>query len=165
MHHRIAVLALAAATLSTAWAGAHFLRATGIINSDGAYVASFKEAGLGTGDITYLLSAGTAQSTFQCYTKSNNTPQGAPNSTVPSQLTTTGTFPIDKGGQITASLTLGPPAPTSDCQGGGLKLCLVSVSYQNVLLTDTTNQVSTGLPSRTESFLGPNDRPTNCEPF
>ncbi len=164
----VAVATAAALSLATsAWAqNPHFVRATGTVNADGEYVASFKEAGLGANQtINYVLSAGSGtQFTYQCYTRSNNTPQGAPNNVFPSNLQTGGTFSSGKNGQITASLTL-VPSPTQDCQGQGLRLCLVAVNYQNVTLQDITNQVSTSLPSRSETFIGPNDRPTNCEPF
>ena len=145
------------------WAdNAHFIKADGTIDNDGGYVASFKEAGLGTNQsIDYVLSAGAGtQFTYQCYTRNNNTPQGAPNSVFPSNLSTGGTFNSGKNGSITASLTL-VPSPTDGCQGGGLKLCLDSVSYQNVVLTDTTNSVSIGLPSLSRNFVV-NGVPTNC---
>ncbi len=164
------VAASMAATLamaSSAWAAnPHFIRATGTLNADGEYVASFKEAGLGANqDIAYLLSAGSGtRFTYQCYTRSNNAPQGDPNNVFPSNLQTGGIFNSGKNGQITASLTLSP-APAQDCQGQGLKLCLVAASYQNVTLQDVTNQVSIDLPPRSDTFIGPNGRPTNCEPF
>lgn len=164
----VASAAMATLALATsAWAdNPHFVRATGTLNADGEYVASFKEAGLGANQaINYVLSAGSGtQFTYQCYTRSNNAPQGAPNNVFPSNLQTGGTFNSGKNGQITASLTL-VPSPEEDCQGGGLKLCLVAVSYQNVTLQDTTNQVSVSLPSRSDTYLDPNGRPTRCEPF
>lgn len=40
----------------------------------GNYVVSFKEAGLGGTPVTYKLDAASATFTFQCYTKSGNTP-------------------------------------------------------------------------------------------
>ncbi len=168
-HRQLVAVAFGAAMAcaSGAWAqNAHFIRATGTLNGDGEYVASFKEAGLGTNQtINYLLSAGSGtQFTYQCYTRSNNAPQGAPNYVFPSNLQTGGTFNSGKNGQITASLTL-VPSPTQDCQGGGLKLCLVAVSYQNVTLQDVTNQVTVNLPARSDSYLDPNGKPTNCEPF
>jgi hypothetical protein len=162
----ISTLSLAlAATLSglSAWADSpHFIKATGSLDNDGDYVASFKEAGLGTNQtIDYVLSAGAGtQFTYQCYTRSNNSPQGDPNNVFPSDLKTGGTFNSGKNGQITASLTL-VPQPTDGCQGGGLKLCLDFVSYQNVVLTDTTNGVSIGLPSLSRNFVV-NGVPTNC---
>jgi hypothetical protein len=148
---------------STAFAqNAHFIRATGVVDNDGAYVATFKEAGLGSNqNIAYVLSAGAGtQFTYQCYTRSNNSPHGAPNNVFPSNLSTGGTFNSGKNGQITAALIL-VPAPEEDCQGGGLKLCLDFVSYQNVTLLDDTNDVTIGLPSLTRTFVV-NGRPTNC---
>jgi hypothetical protein len=170
MYRRSANALLAFATVALATVAlaqnAHFIQATGVINADGEYVASWKEAGLGSNqNISYTLSAGSGtQFSYQCYTRNDNTPQGAPNNVFPSNLQTSGTFSSGKNGQITGSLIL-VPQPTADCQGQGLKLCLVSVSYQNVVLTDTTTPTSVNLPSRSETFLGPNDRPTNCEPF
>lgn len=165
MRHQLAIVAAAAALVSTAWASSpHFMSATGTLDSLGEYVASWKEAGLGNGPITYTLTAGSGtQFTYQCYTKSNNSPQGAPNNVFPSNLTATGTFPPSKNGQITASLTL-DPQPTSDCQGGGLKLCLVYVTYQNVQLTDISTPVGpVNLPDRSEGFINSaNGHPTNC---
>lgn len=140
---------------------AHFIRANGAINDDGAYVATFKEAGLGANqNIDYLLTAGPVEFTYQCYTKSNNRPQGSPNSVFLSTLTTGGSFNSGKNGSITASLIL-TPEPTDGCQGAGLKLCLDYVSYQNVLLQDVTNAISIGLPSLNRNFVV-NGRPTNC---
>lgn len=170
MNMRRIMAAATAATLAfgnSAWAASpHFVRATGTLNGDGEYVASFKEAGLGANQtISYLLRAGAGtQFTYQCYTRSNNAPQGAPNNVFPSDLQTGGVFNSGKNGQITASLTL-TPSPTEDCQGQGLKLCLVAASYQNVTLQDVTNQVSVNLPARSDTYIDPNGRPTNCEPF
>lgn len=157
------LIALAGTLSATSvWADSpHFIRANGTINNDGEYVATFKEAGLGANQsIDYLLSAGTAQFTYQCYTKSNNQPQGAPNSVFPSNLQTGGTFNSGKNGSITASLIL-TPEPDGGCQGQGLKLCLDYVSYQNVLLQDVTNGISIGLPSLNRNFVV-NGLPTNC---
>lgn len=127
-------------------ASAHFLKASGSIDSQtGDYTASFKEAGLGNTPINYNLSATTVYS-FQCFTKSNNKPQGSPNAGGPSNESTSTTI-TPRNGQITGSLTLDVTFPPTNvaCQGGGLKLCLVSAQYTNVSLTDTTNNVSAPL--------------------
>ena len=163
---RIAALTACVLASSAMADSPHFVRATGALNGDGEYVASFKEAGLGANQtINYILRAGSGtQFTYQCYTRSNNAPSGAPNNVFPSNLQTGGTFNSGKNGQITASLTL-VPSPTDDCQGQGLKLCLVAVAYQNVTLQDITNQVQVSLPARSDTYVGPNGNPTNCEPF
>ncbi|TFZ03447.1 hypothetical protein [Ramlibacter rhizophilus] len=167
MNSRILLVSLTAAAATVALAGnPHFIRADGSINADGGYVANFKEAGLGANqNISYVLSAGPGtRFTYQCYTRSHNTPQGEPNHVFPSTLQTGGTFNSGKNGQITASLTL-VPSPDDDCQGGGLKLCLVSVSYVGVVLRDTSTPTETQLPSLSRDFLDSQNRPTNCEPF
>src|SRR2546428_10437606 len=62
-------------------AGPHFITGpTASLGTDGDYCVAFKEAGLGGGNFTFTITAATAKFTFQCFTKSNNTPQGAPNS-------------------------------------------------------------------------------------
>lgn len=164
---QIAMVAAAAALAGMAWADSpHFIYANGSLNGDGYYVGSFKEAGLGPNQsITYNLTAGDGTVvTFQCYTKSNNTPHGAPNS-VYGPLSTTGTFNSGKNGQITSSLTI-VPEPADTCQGGGLKLCLVYADYKNVTLKDMTNYPA--VPAQSLPDLGPvsyinsSNRPTNC---
>ena len=123
--------AAAALLISTgAWAASpHFIKASDSINGDGDLLVSFKEAGLGNTPVTFDLSANTAFQ-FQCFTKSNNKPQGAPNAGGPSTETTETTI-TPRNGQITATIQLDVvfPPPGVQCQGNGLKLCLVSASY------------------------------------
>ena len=141
------ILGATVVAAGTAWAAAHFLKATGGIDAQtGDYTASFKEAGLGNTPITYDLSA-TTQYTFQCFTKKGNNPQGAPNAGGPSSANTQTTL-TPRNGQITGTLTLDVvyPPPTASCQGNGLRLCLTAASYSSVILTDMTNNVSTPLP-------------------
>jgi hypothetical protein len=164
MKHRIALAAALVALSGAALAGnPHFIKGTGVLAADGSYVGSWKEAGLGNSPVTYVLAALSADFTYQCYTKSNNTPQGAPNSTKVGDYTQTGTF-TPRNGQITGSLSLSPH-PTEDCQGGGLKLCLVAVAYSGVSITDVTTQPnpSVSLPDlQSTAFFDNRNRPTSC---
>ena len=96
-------------------------------NTTGDLCASFKEAGLGSTPVTYTLTADTETFTFQCFTKSNNTPQGDPNSTSISNASTSTTI-TPHNGQITGSLCL-TPCQGGSCQGGGLVLKLIAASY------------------------------------
>jgi hypothetical protein len=142
-------------------ASPHFINATGNIDQNtGDYVASFKEAGLGNSPITYNLSADTSY-LFQCFTNSNNKPQGAPNAGGPSSENTATTI-VPHNGQITADIRLDVtfPPTTASCQGQGLKLCLVSASYTNVVLTDVTDAIEVSLPSA--SFAAPNGKFIAC---
>jgi hypothetical protein len=166
MRHRILLAATAIAMATAAWASSpHFIYANGSLSSIGDYVASWKEAGLANSPVTYSLTAGYTQAWYQCYTKSNNMPQGSPNSVSQSNATTQGTFPPSHNGQITAALTLEPTPPVAGCQGGGLKLCLTSVTYTDMVLKDETNGVyAPALPDQSGGpFLDTRGRPTNCQ--
>jgi hypothetical protein len=102
----------------------------------GDYSVSFKEAGLGSTPVTYTLAAGAGTTfTYQCFTKSNNTPQGAPNSVSGSSDTAVTTV-TPRNGQVTATITLTPEQDGASCQGGGLVLKLIAVDYDNVTLND-----------------------------
>ncbi len=77
----ISVLALSGMMAPTLRADSpHFIKGpTAFLDtSTGDYTVSFKEAGLGNTRITYSLTVTTAKFTFQCFTKSGNTPEGAP---------------------------------------------------------------------------------------
>ena len=104
--------------------------------STGEYCVSFKEAGLGSTPVTYTLAAGAGTTfTYQCFTKSNNTPQGSPNSISGSSDTAVTTV-TPRNGQVTATITLTPEQDGASCQGGGLVLKLIAVDYDNVTLND-----------------------------
>jgi hypothetical protein len=151
----IFVFFVACFATTAGWAqNAHFLRFSGSLDSSGDYVASFKEAGLGNTPVTYSLTATTENFTFQCYTKSGNTPQGAPNSISFSNTTSFVTL-TPRNGQITGSVSLAPEQGSADCQGGGLQLFLIAVDYEGVSLCDTTADpdVCKSLPSLSASNL------------
>ena len=133
-------------------ASPHFISASDSIDATtGDLTATFKEAGLGNTPITYDLSASTLYE-FQCLTKRGNKPQGSPNAGGPSSENTQTTI-TPHNGQITGSLTLDVtfPPTTASCQGGGLKLCLVSASYTDVQLVDTNNNVVAKLNDQSTS--------------
>ena len=118
----------------------HFIKSTANLDTKtGDYCISFKEAGLGNTPIDYTVSAD-VDFTFQCFTKSNNEPQGAPNHISLSDLETHATI-TPRNGQVTASLCLHPEKDGASCQGNGLVLKLIHVDYKNVQLCDDTNGV------------------------
>lgn len=122
-------------------ANAHFIRATGTLNANGTLTVSFKEAGLGTNqNIDYVLSAD-ATATYVCVNRGGSNPSAQNKSTVAGPVSANGTFNSGQNGQVTASLTVSPPPSDISCPSGQV-LKLASVSYTNVTLTDTTNNVS-----------------------
>jgi hypothetical protein len=140
-------LLLACLTATTALAQSpHFIKVStpSIDTSNGNLTISFKESGLGSTPVTYTLAAGSGTTfTFQCFTKSGNNPQGAPNSISPSTLSQDTTI-TPRNGQITASISLQVLQDGASCQGGGLVLKLIHVKYVDVSLTDTTDGIVGG---------------------
>src|SRR5215212_6540314 len=156
----IAVLSLMALALAAVPALAqndHFIRASGSLNNNGSLTVSFKEAGLGTNQlIDYELTAD-ATATYVCVNRGGANPSAQNKTTVSGPVIATGTFNSGKNGQVTASLTVSPPPSDITCPPGQ-SLELASVSYTNVVLTDTTNDVSIAVGDFSSGCLLPNVR-------
>lgn len=175
MRTRHALWAGAAVVASTAWAiSPHFLSASGTVNSDGALVVSFSEAGLGD-NVTALYEVTTeATATYQCYNNGNNQPQGQPYQLSAQPLSGSGTFTSGKNGRINGTLDpIGPPDPAPaeaalKCvSGGNKKLCLANVSYSSTWLFDRTypDQIQVTPDPASRSFPAPtkkNPTPDYC---
>lgn len=143
------VVALLAQTALAAAPKFHF--ATSSVNSSGALVVSFDERGLGNGNINYTLTAD-ATALYACINRGGRNPSAANKRSFEGQVATGGTF-ASKNGRVVASLTTGPlPAPGFTCPSGQQRV-LASVSYRNIVLTDTTNSVSTTAPDRSRTLV------------
>jgi hypothetical protein len=136
---------------------AHFVSASGTLNGNGALTVNFKEAGLGTNqNIDYLLSAD-ASATYVCVNKGGSNPSAQNKTTVAGPVSAGGTFNSGKNGNVTGSLTVTPPPSDISCPNGQ-RLQLASVSYSNVTLTDTTNNISVNLGTISSGCLLPTVR-------
>jgi hypothetical protein len=136
---------------------AHFVRAAGSLNNDGSLTVTFKEAGLGTNqNIEYVLTAD-ATATYVCVNRGGANPSAQNKTTVAGPVSAAGTFNSGKNGQVTASLTVQPPPSDISCPPGQ-SLELASVTYTDVVLTDTTNDVSVSLGDFSSGCLLPNVR-------
>jgi hypothetical protein len=151
----ICLLVLSSLVTTTAWAGPHYQKnaVSAAIQSNGNLIVSWEEAGLGFTNIDYSLTADvTAQ--FFCRTKSGSIPNANNKHVVNTPTSTNGSFE-PKNGKVTASLTLvAPPAPVNEpptC-GSGQSLDLQSITYTNVVLTDTSNNVSINVTRGTFSL-------------
>ena len=151
-------LALLAMMATAAVAQApHFIRASGSLEANGALTVDFKEAGLGTNQlINYTLTAD-ATATYVCVNRGGGNPSASNKTTVAGPVTASGTFSSGKNGQVTASLTAQPPPSDISCPPGQ-SLELAQVSYTNIVLTDTTNNVSITVPDVNSGCLLPNVR-------
>lgn len=146
-----ASLLFSAGSALAATSGAHFKSATDSVNSSGALVVNFNEAGLGNENIQYTLTTD-ATATYACINGGGNHPKAANKETRSSALSTGGTFQA-KNGRVDASLTTGPVSAGSFTCPSGQRLVLANVSYSNIVLTDTTNNVSTTLPDISRIFF------------
>jgi hypothetical protein len=126
---------------------AHFNSATSSINSAGELVVDFKEAGLGdTVTIDYTLTAN-GDGQYQWFNHGGNKPQGQPFQADPVIISAGGSFASGKNGQITATITATgqvPPPPQDflDSNHAANWVPKLTVSYTNIVLTDTTNNVT-----------------------
>lgn len=136
---------------SAAFAAPHFASATSSVNNSGALVVSFDERGLGNGNIDYTLTAH-GSATYACINKGGNHPQAANKETVNSEVSAAGSFEA-KNGRVQASLSAGPVSAGSFSCPGGQRLRLASVSYTNIVLTDTTNGESIGVADASRVFF------------
>jgi hypothetical protein len=153
-----AVFATAALAVPAALADSpHFVSAAGTLNADGSLTAKFKEAGLGTNqNIDYSLTA-QGSATYVCVNNGGANPSAKNKTTVAGPVEATGTFNSGKNGNVTASLTVQPPPSDITCPSGQtLKLALVS--YTDVTLTDTTNNIVVMLGDFSSGCLLPNVR-------
>jgi hypothetical protein len=162
MKRRIAVVALVfvafALIAQQAFAQSpHFIRASGSVNNDGSLTVDFKEAGLGTNqNIDYVLSAeGTA--IYVCVNRGGANPSASNKTAVAGPVTASDTFNSGKNGQVTASLTAEAPFEDIGCPPGQSQE-LASVSYTDIVLTDTTNDVSIAVGDVSSGCLLPNVR-------
>src|SRR5262249_55662716 len=108
----VAAAALVTALMFTVAAHAvtpHFVSSSAAVDSNGALTVSFKEAGLGSGTISYLVDAD-ASAVYACINRGENPAAPAHSAkkrqAVSESVTQLGSFSVDKNGQITESLTL-----------------------------------------------------------
>jgi hypothetical protein len=137
----------------------HFVRAAASLNSDGTLTVSFKEAGLGTNQLITYVASGDATAVYVCVNRGGGNPSASNKTTVSGPVSATGTFSSGKNGQVTASLTLSPPSSGGFSCPPGQSLEVASVTYTNVAITDTTNDVTEPVPGTFSSgCLLPNVR-------
>ncbi|HEY8718484.1 hypothetical protein [Pengzhenrongella sp.] len=148
----VAIMAtiLGAAT-SAAAAAPKFFSATSTVSGTGALVVSFDERGLGNENIDYTLTAD-ATALYACINGGNKHPQAANKESFPGDVAGGGSFEA-KNGRVIANLTAGPISAGAFTCPSGQRLVLASVTYTNIVLTDTTNSVSTSVADASRTFF------------
>lgn len=147
-----ATLAMLVVGSSAALAGApKFHSATSSVNDDGALVVSFDERGLGNENVDYTLTAD-ATALYACINGGGKHPQAANKEAFEGQVSGGASFE-PKNGRVVEDITAGPLlAPSFTCPSGQTRV-LAAVTYTNIVLTDTTNGVSTDVPDASRTFF------------
>ena len=135
----------------------HFINASGKL-SGADLVVSFKEAGLGTNQLINYTASANSTVTYVCVNHGGANPSASNKTTISGPVSASGTFSSGKNGNVTASLTLSPPGPGSFSCPKGQSLQVAQVSYTDVTLTDTTNNISESLGTFDSGCLLPNVR-------
>ncbi|MGH2528700.1 MAG: hypothetical protein ACRDH0_05090 [Actinomycetota bacterium] len=150
----VAVLTLATLIVGASAAMADapkFHSASSSVDDSGALVVKWDERGLGNENIDYTLTAD-ATALYACLNKGGNHPQAANKESFEGQVSTGGSFE-PKNGRVQGTLTAGPlMAPSFTCPKGQRRV-LAAVTYTNIVLTDTTNNVSTSVPDASREFF------------
>jgi hypothetical protein len=146
------MVTLGAGTALAETSRAHFQSPpTGTVNNDGALVASWDEAGLGNQNVTYALTAD-ATATYACINGGGNHPKASNKETVQVRSAPAARS-RPKNGRVQASLTTGPLSAGSLTCPSGQSLVLACVSHTNILLADTTNNVTAAIADVSRTFV------------
>jgi hypothetical protein len=158
------ILTVAAATLAvgaytaSATEGAHFMSSSSSVNDSGALVVNWDEAGLGNGNIDYTLAAD-ATATYACINNGGHHPKASNKQSFEDTVSSGGSFQ-SRNGRVQASLTAGPlTAPQFTCPSGQTRV-LAQATYTNIVLTDTTNNVTENVADASRCFFP--DIPNLC---
>jgi hypothetical protein len=145
----LAVAAVAVGSASAAGGNAHFIKNASSAALSGAnLVCKFKEAGLASGSVETVSCSATQSVVYECVNGGNKNPAASNKKTFQTTVSKTGTFTADKNGNIVGSLTLAPASASSlgfSCPPGQT-VTLVSVTYSNVTVSDSTSGASIALP-------------------
>jgi hypothetical protein len=144
----LAALALASPASAVA---AKFASATGSVANNGALVVTFDERGLGNDNIDYTLTADST-AVYACLNGGGNHPQAANKETVSGGVSGSATFE-PKNGRVQASISAGPISAGAFTCPSGQRLVLASVTYTNIVLTDTTNGTSVSVADTSRTFF------------
>jgi hypothetical protein len=122
------------------------LRIAEHIGVHGGLLVSFIEVGLGDNEVTSYLVTADATATYVCINKGGKQPQAANKATVAGPVSASVTLTADENGRVEGSLPVAPLGPGGFGCPPGQNMVLQSVSYTNVLITDTTHGVSLSIP-------------------
>jgi hypothetical protein len=146
------VLTVCFLTIAATAQNPHFVTSNGSVQSDGTLLVTWKEAGLGNGQVIAYSGTAYATAVWGCINPGGHHPKASNKETVSGPVGASGSFTAGKNGSINGALIMGPPPPTPDfiCPKGQV-LVLGSITYTNVGVEDENNNIY-------EDFAGPYSR-------
>jgi hypothetical protein len=162
----VLVTAFFAVAAGVAYAGnAHYIKsATNVsitqstsTSTGGALTCSFKEAGLQSGSTETITCNATALTTYECVNGGGKNPSASNKTTTQTTFALTGQFTADRNGNITGSLSGGPPTAAQlgfSCPSGQ-KTTYVSVTYSNISIADADSAATLSFTGATLSDTNP----------
>jgi hypothetical protein len=146
-------LAIWPVTASATSSGAHFFKDTSAsVANSGALTVHIDEAGLGDEATTNYTLTAEATATYACINGGGNHPKAANKETFSEEVSGEASFQ-PKNGRVQADMSVGPISAGSFKCPSGQRLVLAAVSYSNIVLTDTSNNVSDALGSVSRTFI------------
>ena len=112
----------------------------------GGLFVTFTELGVGGNADTQYRFTADATATYGCINGGSNHPQASNKETFSGPVSASATFASDLNGKVSGSIAVAPLGPGSFSCPPGQFVGLVSVSYTNVVLSDTTHGVSVRVP-------------------
>jgi hypothetical protein len=116
---------------------AHFMSCSSTVNNNGSLSVSFRIAGLGTGASDTITANTTAHEVWGCLNHGNQCPNAANKFTTSEQLTGSLTVTAGHNGSASGTIRVSPKQPTNFSCPGGQTLVLISVTYDDVTLTNS----------------------------
>ena len=161
------VTAIAAAACATVLAAApalaggspHFIKhLTKVTDADlSSVTVAFKEAGLESGAVETITVTAHLDATYQCVNRGGHNPDDPKKTAISGDYSKSGEFKAARNGNVTGSLTVTAPAPSTvlDCPNGQKAVHTVS-TWSNISVTDEDTLATITVPG-TFSFGQPVD--------
>jgi hypothetical protein len=139
------VIGLTILISSAVLSGAHFMSYSAALQGANLHV-EFREAGLGNNQTINFIARAHAVAVYGCINGGDKNPKASNKRAVEGDVSKPGSFSSGKNGSLRGSLDITPPDDaTFTCPGGQIRV-MGSISYSNVSITDTTNNVTQQIP-------------------
>ena len=143
-----AALVLVGAGAASAAGNPHFIASGTSASASGTTLTvKFKEAGLSAGTVVVIEATAHLDAEYSCVNNGKKVPSDPKKTTVSSDLSSSGEFTVPKNGNLTGSLELNAPAPSTalSCPPGQTAT-LISVVWTNVKVMDNDSGAFLNIP-------------------